>query len=68
MVWQVAGDIKRCAILLTAVAITHNDLLSVNISMGPGSNYEDLTRRIEQWKDEAEAIMQRHTEMVRITG
>jgi hypothetical protein len=68
MVWQVAGDIKRCAILLTSVAITHNDLLSVNISMGPGSNYEDLTRRIEQWKDEAEAIMQRHTEMVRITG
>jgi hypothetical protein len=66
-VWAIPGDINRACILLVSIAIAHNDLLSVNISMGPGSNYEDITRRIEQWKDEAETILARHTEAVRIT-
>jgi len=64
--WQVPGDIIRACILLTAVAIAHNDYLSVNENFGPGMAYEDISKRIDEWKSEADEILMRRTEVQRV--
>ena len=66
VIWHIPGDINRACILLVAVAIAHNDYLSVNENFGPGMAYEDMTKRIEEWKSESDEILMRRTEVVRI--
>lgn len=66
-VWQVPADITKACVLITSIALTHNDFLSVNENFGPGMAYESIEERIRQWRRESDEILSRHTEMVRIT-
>jgi hypothetical protein len=65
--WQIPGDINRACVLLTAVAVAHNDMLSMNEATGTGTLFEDYNQRITEWKNEAEEILKMNTEWVRVT-